>query len=100
VDPQERIILALAHKAHEELVRTGWAAFFEEGFAQTAEEVGASEQDVRQARRRMLDRYLLVENQPGFWGATPALLLLHEAIDRQEAYRQNAVRRHVLQEMG
>jgi hypothetical protein len=94
------MILALAQKAHEELVRTGWAAFFEEGFAKTAEEVGASEQDVRQARRRMLDGYLLVEKQPGFFGATPRLLLFHEEIDRQEAYRQNTVRRHVLEEAG
>src|SRR6266576_2811979 len=70
VDAQERMILALAQKAHEELVRTGWAGFFEEGFAKTAEEVGASEQDVRQARRLMLDGYLLVEKQPGsFTGA-------------------------------
>jgi hypothetical protein len=94
------MILALAQKAHEELVRTGWAAFFEEDFAKTAEEVGASEQDARQARRRMLDGYLLVENQPGFFGATPRLLLLHEESNRAEAYRQNTVRRFTLQEAG
>jgi HEPN domain-containing protein len=94
------MILALAQKAHEELVRTGWAAFFDDGFAKTAEEVGASEQDVRQARRLMLDGYLLVEKQPGFFGATPRLLLFHEEIDRDEAYRQNTVRRHVLEEAG
>jgi len=48
----------------------------------------------------MLDGYLLVEKQPGFFGATPRFLLFHEEIDRQEAYRQNTVRRHVLEEAG
>jgi hypothetical protein len=100
VDAQERMIRSLAQKAHEELVRTGWAAFFEESFVETAEEVGATDQEARQARRRMVDGYLLAETQPGFFSATPGLLLFHEASDRKEAYRQNAVRRHVLEEAG
>jgi hypothetical protein len=98
VDAEERIIRWLARKAYEDVITTGFSGFFDESFSECASEVEATEADARRARRRMLNDYLLDEPQPRFFRATPALLLLHEAFDRRQAYRQNEVRRFLLKE--
>lgn len=99
VDAQERIIAAAARTGHAEVVGTGMAGFFDESFTEFAQEEGGDERDGRHARQWMLDHGLVYEHQPGFYRASMALVLLHEQADRKEAYRQNAVRRHLLEEM-
>jgi hypothetical protein len=100
VDAQTRLELTIAQTAHAAVLETGYAIFFDESLVELAAEAGASEQDARQVGRQMLEEYLLVENQARAYSATPRLLLLHEARDRQEAYLQNAARRYVLEEVG
>jgi HEPN domain-containing protein len=99
VDAQDRIIAAVASAAHADVMSTGMAGYFDESFDEFARAAGGHERDGRRARQRALDLGLLYEHQPGFYRATMALLLLHEQADRQEAYRQNAVRRHLLEEL-
>lgn len=100
MDGTERIILALAEDAHGQMLETGYAGFFDESFDECAKRVAASEKDAHRARRRMLDEYLMTENQPGYFVPMSSLILLHEGVDRQEHYRQNEARRHVLKEIG
>ena len=99
VNAQERIIAAVAKAAHAEVVGTGMAGYFDESFAEFARAAGGDERDGRHARQRMLDMGLLYEHQHGFYRASSALLLFYESTDRQEAYRQNSVRRHLLNEL-
>jgi hypothetical protein len=75
------------------------AGYFDESFAEFARAAGGDERDGRHARQRMLDTGLVYEHQHGFYRASSALLLLYESTDRQEAYRQNSVRRHLLHEL-
>lgn len=100
MDGAARIILALAEDAHRQLLETGYAGFFDQSFVECAERVAATAKDAHRARRKMLDEVLIFENQPGYFGATPGLILLHEGADRQEHYRQNEARRHLLREIG
>ena len=100
MDGTERIIFALAEDAHAQLLETGYAGFFDEAFDEGAKRVAASEKDIHRAQRKMLDEYLITENQPGYFVPTPSLILLHEGVDRQEHYRQNEARRHLLKEIG
>lgn len=100
MDGTARIILALAENAHGQMLETGYAGFFEESFEEYAKRVKASEKDAHRARRRMLDEFLLTETQPGYFVPTAQLILLHEGVDRQQHYRQNEARRHLLKEVG
>jgi hypothetical protein len=93
VNAESRIIAAIAKDAHDQVMETGMAGYFDESPTAFAEAAGADERDGRRAWQRMLDSGLLYERSPRFYRATPALLLLHEQADRQEAYRQNKVRR-------
>lgn len=99
VNAQERIINTAAKAAHIEVTATGTAGFFDESFDEFAREAGGDERDGRHARQRLVDVGLLYEHQPNFFRATPGLVLLYETLDRPEAYRQNAVRRQLLEEM-
>src|SRR5262245_6881291 len=99
VNAQERIISTVAKVAHTEVTTTAMAGFFDESFDEFADEAGGDERDGRHARQRLLDVGLLYEHQPGFFRATSGLVLFYETMDRPEAYRQNAVRRHLLEEM-
>jgi hypothetical protein len=96
VDAKTRLTRAIAASAYKQVLETGYGAFFD--FVDLAAEVGASETEARQAVRMLLDGYYLNEDQPGYAKATPRILLDHEERDRAAAYRQNAVRRHVLRE--
>lgn len=78
---------------------TGFAGYFDESYVDFAKAVGGDERDGRRARQRMLDAVLLFESQPRYYRAMPSLLLLHEQAHRQEAYRQNAIRRALLEAM-
>jgi hypothetical protein len=99
LNAEERIISTVAKVAHYEVTTTGVAGFFDESFDEFASQAGGDERDGRHARQRLLDAALLYEHQPRFYRATPGLVLFYETMDRSEAYRQNAVRRHLLEEM-
>jgi hypothetical protein len=100
VNAESRIIAAGARDAHDQVMKTGMAGYFDESPTAFAEQVGGDERDGRRAWQRMLDNGLLYERSPRFYRATSALLLLHEETDRQEAYRQNKVRREFLESVG
>ncbi len=91
--------MAIAKDAHAQMLATGMAGYFDESFDKFAEAAGGTERDGRHARQRMIDQDLLYEHQPRFYRETPALILFHEQFERAERYRQNAVRRFLLEEM-
>lgn len=100
MDAQQRLILAIAEAAHQEALSSGFPSFFDNTVEELAERVGASKQDARQVIRKLCESGYLFEQSAGFFNAMPSLLLLHEQRDRPVAYRQNAIRRYVLQEVG
>lgn len=95
---EDRLILRIARAAYEKSLANGFSSFFGGEFETLADEVGASPHDALQARRRLEESGYLWESQHDFFRVMPALFLLHERQDRGAAYRQNKVRRHLLQE--
>jgi HEPN domain-containing protein len=100
VNAESRIIVAIAKDAHDQMMRTGMAGYFDGDEAKFAQAVGADDRDGGRAWQRMLDQGLLYEHSPRFYRASPALLLLHEETDRKERYRQNKVRRDFLESVA
>jgi len=100
MDAQQRLTFAIAKAAHAEALSSGFPSFFDNTVEELATEVGASPLDARQVIRTLREHGYLYETSPGFYNAMPSLLLFHEERDRQEAYRQNYIRRYVLREVG
>jgi hypothetical protein len=100
MDAERRLTQAIVKAAYEQAVEQGVAMFFDDRIAEVAEQVGATPQQVRQVQREMRDAYLLVERSPRLFRATERLLLEYETTDREAAYRQNEVRRWILQAVG
>jgi hypothetical protein len=100
VNAETRLARHLAALAYQRALEAGWSHLFDNELAGAAASVGATDQETRQVVRELCEHFLLYEDSPGFFKATPAMLLYHEQFDRAAAYRQNEIRRHILQETG
>ncbi len=100
MDAEQRLTEAIIKAAYTESVKKGNAYFFDDTIEALAEEVVATPQQTRQVMREMRNDYLLFEQQPRYYRATERLALVYEETDRAAAYRQNEIRRWILEQVG
>jgi hypothetical protein len=100
VDGADRLRQVVAAAGYAKGLETGYPHLFDTEIHDLATKVGAADHEARQVIRELCERFHLVENTPGYYQATPLLLLYHESFDRAAAYQQNEIRRYLLREMG
>lgn len=97
---EDRLKQAVAAAAYAKGLESGYPHLFDTEIHELGTKLGAPDHEVRQCIRALCDEFHLVENSPGYYHATPFLLLYHELFDREAAYRQNTIRRYLLRAMG
>jgi hypothetical protein len=100
VDAGARLKRAVAATAHQRALESGYPNFFETEIYELGEEVGAAIHEARQVIRELCADYFLSEASNSYYQGTPLLLLYHEEFDRAAGYRQNEVRRYLLQSIN